>query len=97
MSTDFIPPPIPPEESLIEYPCAFPVKVMGLDLDGFEDAIVEIARQFDPAFDRETLERRPSSGGKYKGLTVTIQATSRGQLDDFYRSLTSHPMVKYVL
>ena len=91
-------PPIPPEESLIEYPSAFPIKVMGAHSDAFIDAIVEIARAHDPQFDpAQHLERRPSSGGNYIGLTVTVTATSREQLDNLYRALTGHPQVKYVL
>jgi len=89
--------PIPPEESLIEYPSAFPIKVMGANADGFADAVVAIARQFDPGFDAATVEMRPSSGGKYLGVTVTITATSREQLDELYRTLSTHPLVKVVL
>jgi len=89
--------PIPPEQSLIEYPSAFPIKVMGANADGFADAIVMIARQFDPSFDAATLEVRPSKGGNYLGLTITITATSREQLDELYRTLSTHPMVKVVL
>jgi putative lipoic acid-binding regulatory protein len=88
---------IPPEESLIEYPSAFPIKVMGANVEGFLDAIVAVAMQFDPTFDRETVEQRPSSGGNYLGLTITITATSREQLDELYRTLSSHPMVRVVL
>jgi uncharacterized protein len=88
---------IPPEQSLIEYPCAFPIKVMGLQVDGFEAAMIEVARRHDPAFDAGSIERRPSSSGKYMGLTLTVNATSREQLDAVYLSLTGHPMVKIVL
>ena len=88
---------IPPEQSLIEYPSAFPIKVMGPHAEGFVDAIVEVARQFDPAFDAQTVEVRPSKGGNYLGITITVTATSRTQLDDLYRTLTTHPMVKIVL
>ena len=88
---------IPPGQSLIEYPSAFPIKVMGAQADGFVDAIVAIARQFDPAFDSATVETRPSSGGKYLGITITVTATSREQLDELYRTLSTHPMVKVVL
>ncbi len=92
MSTD-----IPPEQSLIEYPSAFPIKVMGAHVEGFAEAIVAIARQFDPGFDAATVESRPSKGGNYVGLTITITATSREQLDELYRTLSTHPMVKVVL
>ncbi len=88
---------IPPEHSLIEYPSAFPIKVMGAQAEGFTEAIVSIARQFDPGFDAGTVESRPSKGGNYLGLTITINATSREQLDELYRTLSTHPMVKVVL
>ncbi len=88
---------IPPEQSLIEYPSNFPIKVMGLNVDGFSDAIVQVARQFDPGFDAATLETRPSKGHKYLGLTITVLVTSREQLDELYRTLSTHPMVKMVL
>jgi putative lipoic acid-binding regulatory protein len=89
---------LPPDQaSLIEYPSAFPIKVMGEQVEGFEAAVVAVARQFDPAFDASTIERRPSKAGKYLGLTVTVTATSREQLDELYRTLSTHPMVKVVL
>jgi putative lipoic acid-binding regulatory protein len=87
----------PPEQSLIEYPSAFPIKVMGPHVEGFTEAMVLIARQFDPAVDASTVESRPSKGGNYLGLTITITATSREQLDELYRTLSTHPMVKVVL
>jgi putative lipoic acid-binding regulatory protein len=88
---------IPVEESLFDYPCRFPIKVMGANADGFVRAITEIARRFDPAFDAAEIELRPSSGGNYLGVTITINATSRAQLDELYRTLSTHPMVKVVL
>jgi uncharacterized protein len=88
---------IPPEQSLVEYPSKFPIKVMGLNVDGFVHAIVSIAKQFDPAYDAATVELRPSKGDKYLGVTVTVTATSREQLDELYRTLSTHPMVKLVL
>ena len=88
---------IPPEQSLIEYPSAFPIKVMGAQVEGFEAAMVAIALQFDPGFDLTTIERRPSKAGNYLGLTLTVTATSREQLDELYRTLSTHPMVKMVL
>ena len=90
-------PDIPPEQSLIEYPSAFPIKVMGAHVEGYVEAITAVALQFDPGFDPATIEHRPSSTGKYLGLTITITATSREQLDELYRTLSTHPMVKVVL
>ncbi|MBA3588082.1 DUF493 family protein [Methylibium sp.] len=92
-----VPPDIPPEASLIEYPSAFPIKVMGVNEDGFAQAMAEIARRFDPSFDPATVEMRPSKGNKYLGLTLTVTAISREQLDDLYRALGAHPSVKVVL
>jgi putative lipoic acid-binding regulatory protein len=85
------------EESLIEYPSAFPLKIMGKRDDGFAQAILEVVRRHDPTFDGATMEMRASSGGNYLSLTCTITATSREQLDALYRDLTAHPMVKVVL
>lgn len=92
-----IPPDIPPEQSLIEYPSAFPIKVMGAHVEGFVEAVVAVAVQFDPAFDAATVETRPSKAGNYLGVTITVTATSREQLDELYRTLSTHPMVKVVL
>jgi len=88
---------IPAEQSLIEYPSRFPIKVMGTNVDGFVHAVTEIARRFDPAFDAATIELRPSSGAGYLGVTIIVNATSREQLDELYRTLSTHPMVKVVL
>ncbi|HXD39036.1 MAG TPA: DUF493 family protein [Ramlibacter sp.] len=83
--------------SLIQYPSRFPIKVMGAKVDGFVHAVTTIARQFDPTFDAATVELRDSKAGNYLGVTITINATSREQLDELYRALSSHPMVKVVL
>jgi hypothetical protein len=88
---------IPAQQSLIEYPSRFPIKVMGTNVDGFVHAVTEIARRFYPAFDAATIELRPSSGAKHLGVTITVNATSREQLDELYRTLSTHPMVKVVL
>jgi putative lipoic acid-binding regulatory protein len=83
--------------SLIEYPSQFPIKVMGVHSDGFVEAIVAVARRHDPTFDESNVELRPSRAGNYLGITITITATSREQLDALYTDLSSHPMVKVVL
>ena len=87
----------PRKDSLIDYPSLFPIKVMGVKVDGLVHAITQIAHQFDPAFDASTIELRESSGGKYLGVTITVMATSREQLDELYRTLSTHPMVRVVL
>lgn len=85
------------EPSLIEYPSRFPIKVMGANVGGFVAAVTGIARQFDPDFDASTIEMRASKASKYLGVTITVTATSREQLDELYRTLSTHPMVKVVL
>ena len=89
--------PTPRQESLIEYPSLFPIKVMGVKVDGLVRAITHIAHQFDPKFDAGIIELRESKGGKYLGVTITVTATSREHLDELYRTLSTHPMVKVVL
>lgn len=88
---------IPPEESLITYPCDFPIKVMGKAHPDFAQTLTDVVLQFDPDFDPATVEMRPSSSGNYLGLTFTVRATSRQQLDDLYRALHGHPMVSVML
>ena len=92
-----LPRPLPPEQSLIEYPCHFPIKVMGANVEGFVSALTHVAKSFDPGFDASTIELRPSKAGNYLGVTLSVYVTSREQLDELYRTLTTHPMVKVVL
>jgi hypothetical protein len=86
-----------PGDSPLSFPCAFPVKVMGRTQDGFAQAVLQVVQRHAPDFDAATLEMRASTGGNYLSLTATINATSRAQLDDLYRDLSSHPMVRLVL
>ena len=97
MQTPSVPADKPESASLIEYPCLFPIKVMGTKADGLVHAITVIAKEFDPAFDASTIELRESKAGNYLGVTIHITATSRAQLDEVYRTLSTHPMVKVVL
>ncbi|MBC7489799.1 MAG: DUF493 family protein [Glaciimonas sp.] len=90
-------PVIPPKDSLIFYPSDFPIKIMGPTQDTFAETIVSVVVQYDPTFHIGKLEVRPSVKGNYTGLTVTVLATSREQLDNLYSALSIHPMVKMVL
>jgi uncharacterized protein len=85
------------KKSLIEFPCLFPIKVMGAKVEGFVHALTVIVKNFDPKFDASTIELRDSSTGKYLGVTLNVHATSQEQLDELYRTLSTHPMVKVVL
>lgn len=84
-------------DSLIQYPSRFPIKVMGANVDGLTEAVVRIARQFDTDFDASSVHTRASKANNYLSLTITVIATSREQLDELYRTLSTHPMVKVVL
>ncbi|MGZ3182771.1 MAG: HP0495 family protein [Telluria sp.] len=86
-----------PADTLIDYPSDFPIKVMGAAHPDFVLTIVEVVKEHDPSFHHGRVEERPSAKGNYTGLTVTVTATSREQLDNLYRALSSHPMVKIVL
>lgn len=70
---------------------------MGHAQPEFVPALCHIARQFDPDFDEATIELRDSKGGNYQGVTLLVQVHNRAQLDELYRTLSSHPMVKVVL
>ena len=83
--------------SALEFPTAFPIKVMGRRTDDFAQAIVEVVLRHAPDFDVGTLEMRVSREGNYLSVTATITANSREQLDALYRELTSHPLVAMVL
>ncbi|HNP26558.1 MAG TPA: DUF493 family protein [Nitrosomonas sp.] len=85
------------EESLIEYPCDFPIKIMGKAEQDFTQITLAIVKHHAPDFDEATVEVRSSKGGNYLSITCTIRATSRSQLDALYRALTNHPMVSVVL
>jgi len=85
------------QQSALVFPTLFPIKVMGKRADGFAQAIVDVALKHAPDYDPATLEMRSSREGNYLSVTVTINATSREQLDNLYRELVAHPMVKMVL
>ena len=84
-------------KTLLEFPCDFPVKIMGSRVDEFAQVIVALVLEHAPDFDPSSVEMRPSSKGHYLSLTCTIRATSQLQLDNLYRALTSHPLVKVAL
>jgi putative lipoic acid-binding regulatory protein len=87
----------PSRQTLIEYPCDFPIKVMGARVDGFAQAVIEVVLHHAPDFDPAGAEMRPSSKGNYLAVTCTFRALSQAQVDAMYRELTAHPMVKVVL
>jgi putative lipoic acid-binding regulatory protein len=89
--------PVAAQGSALEFPCAFPLTIMGRTQPGFAQQVVEVVRRHAPDYDPSTLEMRASRAGNYLSVTATITATSRAQLDDLYRELVAHPMVTMVL
>lgn len=84
------------KETLLEFPCRFPVKVMGARHDDFAQTIHDITLRHAPDFVAADLDMRVSKNGNYLAVTVTITAVSKAQLDALYMELTGHPMVKIV-
>ena len=85
------------EDSLLQFPCEFPIKIMGQRQDGFAQAVLEVVLRHAPDFDAAAMEMRPSAKGNYISFTCTIRAVSRAQLDALYGELSAHPLVKVVL
>ena len=82
---------------LIEYPCEFPIKIMGHTRAGFAQAILEVINRHAPDFNGATMDMKSSKHGKYLSITCVINATSRVQLEVLYQELCDHPMVVMVL
>jgi putative lipoic acid-binding regulatory protein len=89
--------PEPQSDSLLNFPCVFPIKVMGRREDGFAQTVVEIVQRHAADFHAGTMEMRSSKNARYLSLTVTLNARSREQLDALYSELSKHPMVIMVL
>ncbi len=85
------------QKPLLDFPCDFPLKIMGRMEATFSQEILALVQTHAPDFDGSTMEMRPSAKGNYLSVTCTIRATSREQLDNLYRALTAHPLVKVVL
>ena len=86
-----------PDIELFNFPCAFPVKVIGKDVDRFTEIVTEIIRRHAPDLALDAVTTRPSAGGKYIAVTATFTAQSREQLDAMYRELSGNEQVLYVL
>lgn len=84
-------------KTLLEFPCDFPIKIMGARVDDFAQTVLEVVLRHAPDFDAGAMQMRPSSKGNYLAITCTVNSTSQAQLDALYIELSSHPMVKVVL
>ncbi len=81
------------EDTLLEFPCQFSIKAMGLAASDFDATVVQIVRRHAPDLGEGSVRVRPSSGGKYLSVTVTFEATSKAQLDAIYQDLTDHDRI----
>lgn len=87
----------PEEESLIEFPCSFPIKVVGTNLPEFYEKVCSIAEKHDSSFSKDTIKSRHSKTAKYLSLTITIYATEKPVLDSVYQELTACELVQWAL
>ncbi len=85
------------DDTLLEFPCDFPIKIMGDNNAEFEAEIIRIVRQHVPDLGEGAVRQRPSGKGNYLSITVTIRAESKTQLDALYRELTACVLTKMVL
>ena len=81
------------KETLLEFPCRFPIKAMGLAAPDFGALVVGIVRRHAPDLKESAVQSRSSRGGKYLSVTITIEATSKDQLDAIYQALSDHERV----
>ena len=81
----------------IEFPCAYPIKVMGLASNDFQQEIVALVQKHAPEVGEEHVKVRPSNNGNYLAITVTIEATGTDQLSVLFEDLKAHSSVKMVL
>jgi putative lipoic acid-binding regulatory protein len=85
------------EESLLQFPCEFPIKIMGAAVPEFRERVLEIVRRHAPEVDGSRVREAASREGRYLSITVTLRAESREQLDGLYRELTGCELVAVVL
>ena len=84
-------------ESLIEFPCNFPIKIIGEAHQDFRKIIASLIKEHIHDFIDKTIESKNSKEGKFVSFTCTIYVTSKQQLDLIYKDLSAHPMTKFVL
>lgn len=85
------------DDTLLQFPTDFPIKIMGQRRDDFAQTMVELVLRHAPDFKPETVEMRASRSGNYLSVTCVVRATSKTQLDALYREITAHPWVKMAL
>lgn len=89
--------PIPENQQLLQFPCSFPLKIMGRDEPGFRDQVVGIVSTHAGDIGENAVRTMSSSKGSFVSLTITIQAESQQQLDNIYLDLTNCEDVLFAL
>lgn len=84
-------------ETLIEFPCNFPIKVFGLANIEFESAVYTIVHKHVPKLAEDSIAMRYSKDNKYLALTITVHVVSQAQLDAIYIELSANDTVMMVL
>lgn len=85
------------DDQLMEFPCSFAIKAMGLAQDDFDALVVSLVRQHVAELGEGAVSTKLSAAGKYLSVTVTFEAESRAQLDGIYRSISGHERVLMAL
>jgi putative lipoic acid-binding regulatory protein len=84
-------------QTLLQFPCQFPIKIMGRDHAAFHDAARAIVSRHADDVTDDAIRQSASRKGNFAALTITIEATSQQQLDDIYRDLSSHEEILVAL
>lgn len=85
------------EETLLEFPCQFAIKAMGKHSNDFEVTVIEIVSRHAPETHKHSVKSKQSKDSNYLSVTVTIEATSKSQLDAIYQDLVDHPHILYAI
>ena len=85
------------DDSLLQFPCDFPIKIMGAGGADFRPLVVDLVRRHAPDLDETRVTLRESRAGRYQSVTLVVWARDRGQLDAIYQDLSGHPRVTMVL
>lgn len=85
------------EETFLEFPCEFPIKIMGRSDVDLQSLVMELVSKHVPELREQDITRRDSRQGNYVSLTVTVTATSKAQLDRIYLDLNASDAVLMTL
>ncbi len=84
-------------DTLLEFPCDFPIKVMGAADARLAELVEDVVRRHLGEQGALAWNTRPSSRGRYVSVTVTVRARSKAELDAIYRELSAHESVLMAL